>query len=113
MELQDHPATAATITVALIGRDVLSSLLCCDHEVSEIGRFMSATFHPKDEQFASIFGGVRSVHVACLEVQRSPSLILLSSLVKSPSTTYSASAMPLWRWAGTVAPGLIVMVLLC
>ena len=92
--------TATTRGLSLWARRPImtSRLSFSDHEVSEICRLIRSAFCPKDEQLASVLSGVRAVFPACLEVQRSACLVL-ASLVKSPSTTYSASAVPLWRCA--------------
>src|SRR5215470_15836898 len=56
----------------------LSYLFGRDNEVAEISGLLRGTFRPEDEQFASILGGVRSVHITCLEMQRCTGLVLLA-----------------------------------
>jgi hypothetical protein len=68
-----------------------SRLSFSDHEVSEICHLIRSAFCPKDEQLAPVLSGVRAVFPACLE---EPAWYCLPSLVKSPSTTYSTSAVP-------------------
>src|SRR5262245_21415546 len=58
--------------------EVSSYHLGCDGEVAEIGSLFRAALGPEDEQPASVLGGVRTMRLAGLEMQRSAGLVLLA-----------------------------------